>query len=209
MRIRTGTLAWVVAPGLLALAAPAAHGQGAGRFGQPPALPIKSQPINASFQEEAQPTGPDTGVSFLDSALPQTWLRLRFDSAARDRRPDRAEFFYAKSGLPGSPGLPLPERNVDYQEFSAYLEWAPNERFSTFVEVPVRALNPDFNDNHTGLGDVSSGVKWAFLRSEVFVTTFQFRTYVPTGAARRGLGTDHVRVEPSRPCWPTSAWRTG
>jgi hypothetical protein len=40
------------------------------------------------------------------------------------------------------------------------------------------------------------GFKRALLSSPYNYLTFQFRTYIPTGDAHRGLGTDHVSLEP-------------
>jgi hypothetical protein len=71
------------------------------------------------------------------------------------------------------------------------------ERLSGFVELPVRFLNPEVNENTAGLGDMNAGVKWAFLYSDDRIMTFQFRTYAPTGASTRGLGTGHASLEPA------------
>jgi hypothetical protein len=60
----------------------------------------------------------------------------------------------------------------------------------------VRFLNPEINDNTAGFGDLNAGLKWAFWQNDVSTFTFQFRTYAPTGDADRGLGTDHVSLEP-------------
>src|SRR5262249_10228347 len=41
------------------------------------------------------------------------------------------------------------------------------------------------------------GFKWAFIYTPNFVSTFQLRTYIPTGDSTRGLGTHHASIEPS------------
>src|SRR5262249_49342513 len=120
----------------------------------------------------------------------------RYDAAYNSNRPNRAEFFYAK-GFPGGPGVPLPETSVDYQDLSAYLEVAACERFSAFVELPVRFLNPEINRDTAGLADMYAGFKYAFWQSDCRMATFQLRTYTPTGAASQGLGTRHVSLEPA------------
>ncbi|HLJ93858.1 MAG TPA: hypothetical protein VKU02_11785 [Gemmataceae bacterium] len=135
-------------------------------------------------------------VGYIDSALPGNQFRLRFDAAYDFRRPTRAEFFYARSGAL-SPGLPQPEPRIDYQDLSAYLELAANDRLSGFVELPWRFLNPEVNANANGLSDMNAGFKYAFLCHEDLVATFQFRTYIPTGDAHRGLGNHHVSLEPA------------
>src|SRR5262245_20712198 len=92
--------AWLAAfVGWLALAAPALA-QGAGASGG------------------GGLTDCDTSVGYIDSAIPRNWLRIRFDAGYLNRQPTRAEFFYAQGGLPGSPGPPLPERNIDSQELN-------------------------------------------------------------------------------------------
>ncbi|HMC63973.1 MAG TPA: hypothetical protein VKI65_03465 [Gemmataceae bacterium] len=145
-----------------------------------------------------------SSVGYIDPALPQTMFRFRFDAAYRNNRPDRAEFFYAKCGCfrnaippdPNAAGPPLTETRVDYQDFASYLEVAYNNRVSGFVEIPVRLLNPERNNNTSGLADMNAGFKVAMIACEDTVFTFQFRTYIPTGDSDRGLGTDHVSLEP-------------
>ena len=138
--------------------------------------------------------GSDSAVGYIDSAIPSDILRFRFDAADNDFRPTRAEFFYPKT-KPG-PGLPTAERRVNFQELSAYLETAATDRFSGFVNVPVRFLQADVNHDHAGPGDLDAGVKYAFLYDDDRVGTFQFRTYAPTGNSHEGLGTHHVSLEP-------------
>ncbi|MCI0682027.1 MAG: hypothetical protein L0Y71_07985 [Gemmataceae bacterium] len=142
---------------------------------------------------------------YLDNALPQSHFRLRYDSAYDNNRPDRAEYFYAKCGCfrtagvdPNAPGPILEETSVDYQDISLYLEVANRcNRLSGFVELPIRFLNPERNANEAGLADMNFGFKYAFLRNECRVLSFQGRVFVPTGDPDRGLGTDHVSLEPS------------
>lgn len=166
---------WVVAPAVwlsLGVVAPSAPAQGTGG-----------------------PTISESSVGYIDPAAPGNVLRQRVDVALDNNRPNRAEFFYAQN-RPGGPGLPLPERDVYYQELSTYLEYAPVERFSAFVELPERFLNPDVNSNAAGLGDMNAGFKYAFLFEEDRITTFQLRTWAPTGDATHGLGNNHVTFEP-------------
>jgi hypothetical protein len=139
------------------------------------------------------------GAGYVDDAIPRTQMRVRFDAAYDDNRPDRAEFFYPKCGCFGgsAPGPKLPETSVDYQEVSTYLEYAPSCRFSGFIEVPVRFINPEVNRDFTGIGDINVGSKLALISSDDTVLTFQGRVYVPTGNAREGLGTHHPSLEPA------------
>src|SRR5262249_43571648 len=151
---------------------------------------------SARGQGTSGPTVSDSSVGYIDPAIIGDIFRLRVDTAYNDRRPTRAEFFYPKSA-PLGPGLPEPEPRVDFQELSAYLEMAASDRLSAFINLPVRFLNPEVNPNHEGFGDLDAGFKFAFLQGEDQVATFQFRTYAPTGASHRGLGTGHVSLEPA------------
>jgi hypothetical protein len=137
----------------------------------------------------------DSSVGYIDSAIPANLFRLRFDAAYNDREPTRAEFFYPRSA-PLGPGLPVPEPRVNYQELSTYLEMLTTERLSVFVNLPARFLDPEVNPSHAGFSDLDAGFKFAFLQSEDQVTSFQLRTYAPTGDAHLGLGTRHVSLEP-------------
>jgi hypothetical protein len=145
----------------------------------------------------------DSNVNYIDSAIVGNQLRIRFDTAFGNPRPDRAEFFYPKCGCfqigggdPDAPGPPLPETNVDHQELRIDVEYAITPRFSGFLETPVRFLNPEANENASGLGDLRAGFKFALIACPHQYLTLQFRTYIPTGDADRGLGTDHVSLEP-------------
>ena len=138
----------------------------------------------------------DGSVGYIDPASPADQVRLRAILATTSVLPNRAEFFYAK-GQPFGPGVPRPEQAIDFQDQTLYLEktFAPN--WSIFAEGGVVSLNPDINNNTTGLGDSNLGFKYAFLSDECEVWTFQLLAYLPTGAASRGLGTHHVSLEPA------------
>jgi hypothetical protein len=146
-----------------------------------------------------------SNTGYIDSAIPFSNFRLRYDAAYGANRPDRAEFFYAKCGCfrtanppdPSAPGPRLAETNVDYQDIRAYLEVALSERFSVFAEVPFRFLNPEQNANTAGVGDINVGFKAALLYDPDRVLSFQLRTFIPTGDSFHGLGTDHVSLEPA------------
>jgi hypothetical protein len=184
----------IVAAGL-ALGVPSARAQSDGTT----ATTTSSTSSSSSSTSGTSGGGPTVGesrVGYIDDAIPGTEFRLRFDAGYDFRRPTRAEFFYARPA-PGGPGLPQPEPRIDYQDFSAYLEIAPVERFSGFVEVPWRFLNPEVNPDHNGIGDMNAGFKYAFVEDADLVASFQFRTYIPTGDSHRGLGNDHVSLEPA------------
>ncbi len=148
----------------------------------------------------AQPSGTpvirDSSVGYIDPAIPGDVLRLRFDDTFSNQQPSRAELFWPRAGA-GGPGPILPETSVDYQEITAYAELAWTNRLSTFINVPVRFLNPEINSNTSGFGDLDAGFKYALVHSPRLVATTQLRVYAPTGQAREGLGNNHVSMEPA------------
>ncbi|MBI3411668.1 MAG: transporter [Planctomycetes bacterium] len=173
-------------------------------FGQASALsaPRISNVPTTGIPQTQPPPQPDptpineSSTSFLDSALPRNTVRLRFDIADYNRTPTLAEFFQPKGGIPGSPGPPIPERNIHYQELTTYAEYAPQPWFSIFFETPFLWLNPDFNRNEHGVGDLNLGFKLILWQDAPFLFTLQFRAYLPT-SADSALGTNHVSIEPA------------
>lgn len=167
-----------------------------------PAAPAPDESLaQAPSSDDIAPGGEmlamfDSSVGYIDSAIPASQLRARYDSAYKNNRPNRAEFFYAK-GAPTGPGLPLPETSVDYETLEAYLEYAFSSRFSGFFTAPARFLSPEVNTPEDGFGDLDTGFKYAFQRTADAVTTFQLRAFAPTGNPNRGLGTNHVSLEPA------------
>lgn len=191
--------------------------------GTPPAAAPETAPTTApsepspfSFAPESSALALSGGSAslamaapgYVDFAVPVSQFRLRFDSAYDNNRPDRAEFFYAKCGCfamlpagnplrdPRAPGPPLPETKVDYQEIRPYLEYAFNNRFSTFFEAPVRFINPEQNANEAGIGNLVAGFKYAAVACPDQYLTFQFAVAAPTGDADRGLGNNLTSLEP-------------
>jgi hypothetical protein len=144
-----------------------------------------------------------SNVGYIDSAIPRTMVRFRFDDGHDFRHPNRAEYFYAKYSSIGGPGVLLPEVSIDYQDYRTAFEYAFTRRLSAWIEVPARSINPVVNINAAGFSDINFGFKYAMIAEDNRYFTFQLRTYAPTGAATRGLGTDHYSIEPSLLTW----WR--
>ena len=67
--------------------------------------------------------------------------------------------------------------------------------------MPYRILNPEQNDNTSGLGDVSFGAKTALVMDSDRILSFQLKGYAPSGDAGLGLGNGHWTVEPSLLAW--------
>ncbi|HYV37250.1 MAG TPA: hypothetical protein VE988_16200, partial [Gemmataceae bacterium] len=159
-----------------------------------------SQPINyggAPGQSPDAAPAPDyeSVVSFIDSAIPMSQVKMIIDGNYGDHRPTRAEYLFPKSGVPGNPGWYTPEKNVDWQELRSYVEMAYKNVFSAFLELPTRWVNPDVNPNEWGMTDIQGGVKVALLNSPGMATTFELRGTFPTRTGP-GLSTSHYSVEP-------------
>lgn len=97
----------------------------------------------------------------------------------------------------GKPGAGGGESRIDYQQVAPYFELALRQTDSIFVEVPARFLNPQLNANTYGFSDMQLGWKHAFVANPDQFYTFQFRSYLPTGSGQKGLGTNHVSLEPA------------
>lgn len=134
-------------------------------------------------------------VSFLDSPMPLSHFRIRYDVNRDLTRPSRGEVFWAQPA-PNGPGVFLPERRVDWQDADLYLEHACSQRFSWFVQAPYRFLNPEINANQHGFADVQAGFKFAFIMKPSLIVAAQCTGHFPTADARQGLGRDFFAVEP-------------
>ena len=127
-------------------------------MGAAPPTPIADPnqgPLPADFQSY---------VSFLDSALPRSLVRLRLEADQFNFRPTRAEFLFPADGFR------VPETRVHVLELNTYVEYGLNEWFSTFMETPYKWINPDRNQNLSGLGDFQFGAKFAGWNSETLLT---------------------------------------
>ncbi len=173
-------------------------------------------------EESQMPTIQNIKIGYLDSAIIGSQIRVRFDAAFDSRFPDRAEFFYAKCGCfadlpPGAtqadgnapgPG-PGDANRINFQQLYLLAEYAGNDRFSVFAEVPVRVVHylsygnfPAPSGQSTfvrqaGLSDVNAGFKLALLANPVRYLTVQMEGIFPTGNASLGLGTNHFSVVPA------------
>jgi hypothetical protein len=117
------------------------------------------QPAPGPSEEEDRPIVSNSTVGYIDPAIIRNQIRLRYDAGFNMNRPDRAEFFYATwkelsfhphgikgDGVffdPNARGPVILPGKVDYQELSSYFEYAFNQRFSAFVDVPFRYVDFD------------------------------------------------------------------
>jgi hypothetical protein len=137
-----------------------------------PGTPLTAPGVSPPAEEAAAPTLPSlaSGVqgsrgvayapgAYIDSAIPKSMFRLRYDAGFDMNHPDRAEFFYAAwkelsfhphgvngNGVIFDPKARGPEQlpgRLDFQDVSTYLELAYNNRLSAFVEIPTRFVDFD------------------------------------------------------------------
>jgi hypothetical protein len=129
----------------------------------------------------------------MDSSQPESDLRFQFNAVYHEKDPDRAEFFWAETGILGPK---LPEPFVNWQSVDTSLELASGKSFSLTTEIPLVLVDPINNPNTAGLGDMSITTKTVLLNGTDWQITQYFRTYMPTGDAMKGLGDGHVSLEP-------------
>lgn len=165
--------------------------------------PKRKPPISASM------------VGYIDDAIVGSQIRIRSDAAFGDTQPDLAEFFQAQAGYDATQGLGTPAGprpglaiKENFQQLYMRAEYAPADRFSFVVDVPVRWVQPiQFAQgttpstggwgNQGGLSDVSAGFKVAAQESAKDSVTFQFLATFPSGNASKALGTDHHTIAPA------------
>jgi hypothetical protein len=207
----------VLHDGTLSTETPVASGEV--QQGSSPATTQKNAEKSKASKPQTEPKAeiPASMVGYIDDPIVSSKIRIRFDDDFDDEFPDRSEFIYTKCGCyaslsPGSPSYdphahgPAPgvPKSINFQQLYTNVEYAPLRRFSAFVEVPIRWLQPQgfltgpsgFSDQ-VGLSDVMAGIKFAAIASENTYVTFQFRGYFPSGDSSKGLGTNHYSVEPS------------
>jgi hypothetical protein len=163
-----------------------------------------------------------TAVGYIDDALIQSNVRIRFDGASGNTVPDRAEFFYAKCGCyrdlpatnpafdPNSPGpRPGAANDIQFQQLFLEGEIAVAPQLSLLANVPLRWLQPQSFipgtggsfPNQSGLSDIRAGAKFAFVDSATTTATVKAQFYFPSGESEKGLGTNHTSFEPSFLMW--------
>jgi len=162
-----------------------------------------------------------TFVGYIDDALTESNVRIRFDAAGGTPTPDMAEFFYAKcAGFSLLAGTPLfdPDaagpgsaaaNDLNFQQLYLESEYEVVDRISVLGQVPIRWLQPQsfiagvgtpFSDQ-SGIGDIRVGAKVAFVDTPRTTGSVKVQFYFPTGDSSKGLGTNHVSVEPALLLW--------
>jgi hypothetical protein len=164
-----------------------------------------------------------TFVGYIDDALTQSNVRIRFDAASGNTVPDRAEFFYAKCGCyrglavanppafdPDAPGPgPGAANDIKFQQLYLEGEYEVTPQLSVLGQIPLRWLQPksfiagtgDPFPNQSGFGDIRAGAKLAFVNTAVTTASVKVQFYFPSGDSTKGLGTDHASWEPALLLW--------
>jgi hypothetical protein len=148
---------------------------------QPPA-PAVPAPAPPPPPPDTRPRRIGSMVGYIDDAIIESQVRVRFEIGWSNRVPDRAEFFYAKCGCyrdldkfptvpavlpffdPNAPG-PGPDvlTELDFRQVMVEAEYAVNGRFAVFGEVPLRWIQPQaFADRPNGDPPVGFGNQGGF-----------------------------------------------
>jgi hypothetical protein len=130
---------------------------------------------------------------FTTAVRPMNQQRFRWDFAEDLTRPDRAEYFWARTTDSGKGPRPSPFA-IDYDELSHYIEVAQG-CFGASFEYRYRSLDAD-GAHAAGFGDLTIGTKTLLFDTSLVQFAFQFLTHVPAGVANEGLGVGHVSLEP-------------
>ena len=141
--------------------------------------------------------------SHLDQAVPVDVFRVRLDNQYRMNHPDRAEYFWPKNGVftyffghDNAKGPGEAESRVDAIDASFYVEAMLSYHVSMWTNVPFRSVNPEVNQNESGIGDISAGLKWAFILDPNRAVSLQVAGIVPSGEGIRGLGAENIYIQP-------------
>ena len=192
-------------------------------FSQDPNAPprkAKTSQATKPSDETKRPKTEGSMVGYIENAIVGSHIRVRFDAGFNNSTPDLAEFFYAKCGCykglataiplafdpnaagPG-PGVP---KSLNFQQLYFSAEFSPHRRFSAFVEIPFRWIQPQSFlpippfpafSSQAGFSDIRAGIKAALIASPDRYLTFQFKAYFPAGDPSKGLSTNHLSIEPA------------
>ncbi|HEX3315411.1 MAG TPA: transporter [Gemmataceae bacterium] len=210
-------LAWIAVTALALFGRAESGAQPAAPMPQPPTTQPTAPTAPPPAPATPEPTSPfapltsaalgDTSVAmtapgYLDPAAPANVFRFRFDFEHFIDRPDRAEFFYAKSGLLGGRGVNELQSTINTQVLTSYLEVAPTSGFSVFADLPYRIVKEQADtDVDRGISDIDFGIKTALILQPDQILSLQLKAYAPSGNASDGLGNGHWTFEPSLLAW--------
>ena len=159
---------------------------------------------------------------FVDAVRPITQMDFRYEHGWSYQYPDRAEYLMVREQLNPSQigpagntsgagkGIPVIASKADYDQLKLYTEGATG-KIGAFVEMSYLSIDPTVSPvmneitpgatassaHASGFGDMTVGTKTMLLDCELMQFGFEFKTFLPTGAFTKGLGTGHVSLEPS------------
>lgn len=140
-----------------------------------------------------------TRLTSSNAARPQTQERIRWEDDVNLLFPDRSEYFWARANGGGKGPAPVAPfagpATLNNNQLSLYTETAINNA-GIFVEVPYRELDTDSGYHAAGFSDMNVGIKTLLFDCELLQLATQFRTWIPTGNFRKGIGDGHVSLEP-------------
>ncbi|MFO0968442.1 MAG: hypothetical protein U0793_23040 [Gemmataceae bacterium] len=135
------------------------------------------------------------------SARPVTETGIRWSRGLNLSDLDRGEFFWARQDGGGRGPRPqgaakVAAFNARYDDLVYHMQGAAG-RIGVLIDVPYRSVDPVFAPTASGFNDIRAGFKSLLFDCELLQVGAQFLTYIPSGAAGKGLGTGHVALEPS------------
>lgn len=166
-----------------------------------------SQPSGGVGFASASTVGGAPAPGYIDFAPVRTRFRLRYDNAQGANDPTRGELLYpTPSVAPGfananGPTAVQAAGDLRLQELSFYFEYAVFERFSVFIDAPIRWVGDvqvvagGAVETQSGFGDLRTGFKWGLVDNADSHLTTQFLISTPTGDAREALGTGNVSFD--------------
>lgn len=145
---------------------------------------------------------------YIESAKIRTRVRVRYDNMQGANAPTRGQFLYPSLGAFGGNGPPFGgggaiASELDVEELSTYFELAFRDRFSLFIDVPIRWIGPiefggtpGFQDGtQRGAGNISTGFRWGWINCPDEHLTLQTRISLPTGEPLRALGNGVTSID--------------
>jgi hypothetical protein len=90
-------------------------------------------------------------------------------------------------------------RNSDEKEWEleGELKYGLTDRFQLSGEIPLVFVDPDGEDSHFGVGDLTLAANYNFIQEENWAVAVRSAFLIPTGASSRDLGGGEFVWEPS------------
>jgi hypothetical protein len=89
----------------------------------------------------------------------------------------------------------------DEVEIEAEIEWALTRRIGLVLEVPYLLVDPKEGKSEEGLGDIAVAPRFLLAETDRFLLSANLEVELPTGSARRGLGSGETALSPTLSLW--------